>query len=231
MKKEINNKELQNTKFPIQGLERSEQYWADKQYKTYLEIYPHLNKVSDLQLLAELVFMEVLQERYRKAINDHLEEAKKTEKETGKQQSFKTPLYLQEQYKNNLDQILVLKEKLGMFEDKKKLDAYQDIQTIFAKFAIWREKNQGSRKVTCPFCSKIFFLKIRTDKYEEFKFPFFQDKVLCNDKLHKIYKEGRITKEEYADIMGVSSDFPDWLDEKFFEKKRSLESSSENTQS
>ena len=57
---------------------------------------------------------------------------------------------------------------------------------------------------------------IRTDKYDEKKFPFFQDKVLCNPKLHKLWKEGRITREEYAEIMGTSPDYPSWLDERWF---------------
>ena len=57
---------------------------------------------------------------------------------------------------------------------------------------------------------------IRTDKYDAKKFPFFKDKVLCNAPLHKLWKEGRITSQEYSEILGSSDDFPTWLDEKHF---------------
>ena len=195
-----------NYKFDGEGLTEYERKWGKKLFDSYVDIYPHLNKLSDLQLLEQLVFHEALHKRYRKKIGTYAEGNTKVI----------VPAPLSKSLHENLHEIYDLKEKLGMMEDKQKLDVYQDWDALKKKFALWREKNQGSRKVTCPFCSEIFFLMIRTDKYEEKKFPFFQDKILCNKKLHVIYKEGRITKEEYAEILGVSEDFPDWLDEKWF---------------
>jgi hypothetical protein len=229
MRKKINN--LKNFQFNVPGLDRSEREWGISQFNTYLELYPHLNKLSDVQLLNELVFLEILQERFRTAMNEFRTKALK-DAEAGKTvDPNKVPRYLQDQLSSNLEQILTLKEKLGMFEEKKKLDAYQDIKNIFAKFRVWREQNQALRKCTCPFCAKIFFLKIRTDRYEEIKFPFFQDKVLCNEELHKIYKAGQITKEQYASVLGTSSDYIDWLDEKFFGRKVVTDPSTETPQS
>ena len=66
----------------------------------------------------------------------------------------------------------------------------------------------------CPYCSKIFFLKRRTTNYEEFKSPFYaEDKILKNDELHAMWKEGLISAERYGKVLGVSSDYPAWLDE------------------
>lgn len=221
------NKSTFKYEFSGKGLSNKEKRWAKARFEEYLEIYPHLHKLGDLQLLEELVFLEALQERYKVKIGKL--EANKTVDPNGKDDEKAVPEYLQRQLKTNLEQILVLKEKLGMFEDKKKLEAYEDLQSIFEKFAEWRKKNQGSRKVTCPFCSKIFFLMIRTDMYEEKKYPFFEDKVLCNAPLHKIWKEGRITTEEYAEIMGTSPDFPAWLEKKFFANPNNPETIKEDS--
>ena len=46
----------------------------------------------------------------------------------------------------------------------------------------------------------------------------FQNKVLCNSTLWKIYKEKKITKEEFAEILNVSLDYIDWLEKKIYNK-------------
>jgi type I site-specific restriction-modification system R (restriction) subunit len=202
-----------NYEFSGTGLSTSEKRWGNKRFNDYVSMYPHLRKLSDLQLLNELVFMEAIQERYKVRISKLVKKAEKNNAD-----AEIVPEHLQRQLKTNLDQIRDLKKDLGLFEEKNKLDAYKDLQDLFEKFAVWRKENQGSRKVTCPFCSKIFFLMIRTDKFEAKKFPFFKDKVLCNPTLHKLWKEERISTEEYAQIMGTSSDYPSWLDENWFRK-------------
>ena len=58
---------------------------------------------------------------------------------------------------------------------------------------------------------------MRTDKYDETEFPMFKGKILCNDTLHALYKEGKVTQEEYSNILGVSPDYITWLDENHFE--------------
>jgi intein/homing endonuclease len=72
----------------------------------------------------------------------------------------------------------------------------------------------------CPHCKEIFFLKIRTDKYEPTKHPWFTGKVYTNDILWKWYKKDKkITKEEMAEVLKTHPDFIDWLDKHFYNKK------------
>lgn len=66
----------------------------------------------------------------------------------------------------------------------------------------------------CPFCSELFFLKIRTDMYEAYKSPFFNDKILCNKHLLHLLKMNKITKLDVSKILGVSEDYVTWLLEK-----------------
>jgi len=203
--------DIYNYEYSGEGLTTAEKRWGKQRFEDYQQIYPHLYKLSDLQLLEELVFLEALQERYKKRVR----KLGKNKKDDEEEHVTKA---LQMQMKEGLDQIVSLKEKLRMFESKEKLDAYRDFQDIFEKFKVWRKNNQGSRKVTCPFCSKVFFLMIRTDKYDAKKFPMFQDKLLCNEEMHRWWKDGKISTEEYAKALGTSLDFPDWLDVHWFQK-------------
>jgi hypothetical protein len=193
------------------GLSTAKKNIATKKFDDYKTIYPHLNKLSDLQLLEELVYLEMMLDDLKEKISKLTRK-----KSTGEEISSAVPDWAQKQVKDNLDQIIKLKEKLGLFEEKKDLGVFQWITEILKKAKKWRELNQGSRICVCPFCRETFVLMIRTDKYEAKKFPFFKDKVLCNPHLHKLWKAERITSEEYAEIIGTSPDFPQWLEEKHF---------------
>jgi len=59
--------------------------------------------------------------------------------------------------------------------------------------------------------------RIRVDKYDTFKHPFFIDKVLANKHLWKLYKEGKITKLDVGQVLEASEFYVDWLEKKIFE--------------
>lgn len=200
--------------FTGEGLTSPESRVAKKRFWNYVAHYPHLNRLSDLHLLEELVYLECIQERYKKNI-------KNSSKGQGVDKDA-VPKTLKDGLGENLEKIMKLKEKLGMFEDKKKLDSFKFIYSVVEKFKLWCEQNQGSREVACPFCAKPFLLRFRTKDYDATAHPFFQDKILCNPILHKLWKEGRITKKEYGDILGTSADYPEWLEEHHFNKKNPL---------
>ena len=195
------------------GLGVSEKNSAKKRFEDYIVIYPHLNKLSLLQLLEELVFLEAISERYKNKI------AKISKNKTVKDSNV-VPSGLMKELQGNIQQILDLKEKLGLFESKKKLDAFKDIKDLKTKFAEYRKRNPLSFKVDCPHCSKIFFLKRRTENYEPFVSPFFaEDKILINKPLMELYFAKIITKKQTANVLGVASDYIDDIIIKFFKKK------------
>ena len=201
------------------GLDVGEKRIAKTQFLEYIKTYPHLNKLSNLQLLEDLVFQEAIHNRLKNQISLFLENEKKNQDPT---KAAGLPAKLQEQLNSNLNQILSLKERLGLFKEKEELDAFKDVESLIRKFEEYRKENQAAFEVTCPFCTEIFFLKRRTEHCESFNFPFFKDKILCNVPLHKLYKAGKLTKEEYAEVIGTSSDYIDWLDEKWFQKDPSV---------
>lgn len=204
-----------NYEFSGSGLAGSEKKWAEERFKDYRNRY-HIESLSDLQLLEELVFREALQERYKKKVGKLSKEKPDTSGDKPKVKTEVIPTHIIRAMDENLERMMMIKEKLGLFEEKKGEDPFKYIQDLKKKFKIWREENQGSRTVTCPHCSKMILFKIRTEAWEAQKHPYFKDKVLANRHLWKLYKEGKITKEDIGQILGCSTDYIDWLERKIY---------------
>jgi len=206
----------ENKKYEFQGigLGRYEIKKAKQAFENYCQHY-NITAYSDYQMIEELVFQEIMQERLKKKIEQLEEKYKKENKE------YSVPRHVVETMKINFDQILAIKEKLGMFENKEGADGFNYIQKLKEKFKKWCEENQGSRTVVCPHCSKMILLKIRTDIWEALKHPFFKDKLLANKYLWKLYKEGKIKKQDVAEVLGCSAQYIDWLEKKIYQNSAS----------
>ena len=205
-------------KFIGEGLTPGEKRWGSFRFQDYLSSYAHLNKLGNIQLLEELVWKEVIQERYKKQIGAL---GKVIGQNTdGSDKIEPVSKGLQEAADEGLRIITEIKTKLGMFEDQKTTDAFKEFQLLKIKAAEYRKAHPLSFKCTCPFCARIFYLKRQTEHYEEFKSPFAEDKVLNNKPLFKLFKDGKLTKEDVADVLGVSPDYIDWLDENVYGNKK-----------
>ncbi len=203
-----------NYKYQGIGLTVKERNIGLKKFEDYKSAYSHLNQLSDLQLLEHLVFLEVLDERYKTRIGD-------IAKNKTAQKSGIIPSELMNALTKNSEELVKLKEKLGLFPDKNTLDAFQRYQDVQEKFDIFRKAHPLEFKTTCPFCSKIYFMKRRTKNFEPHASPFFNggSKILHNPEVMDLWHKGIITKKQAAKIHGTSADFIDWLDEKFYNKK------------
>lgn len=168
----------------------------------YLSLY-NFESVSDLELLKQLVYLEIF----------HSEHLQKYAQEFNKTNGG-VPLNILDSIHKNLNQIMLLKKQLGLTREEKKEeenDGYKALQMLMKKAKVWREQNQASRQMSCPHCGKMVLLTIRTEEWEARKHPFFVDRILNNEYVMKMFKEGRITKEDVAGILGVSADYVDWL--------------------
>ena len=203
-----------NYKFVGKGLLQGEIRTAKKKFQDYLDTYPHLAKMTYYQLLEELIFHEYMNNRIKLKI----EELSKANKDTGG--AITIPPKIQKELDANMDVQFKLKEKLGLFEDKATLDAYKDFEELREDFKEYRRRNPNQFKCTCPSCSFIFFLKRRTDQYEEIDSPWFKDKVLCNPELWQLYVDNKISKEDIAKVLGTSVDYIDWLHKRIFNNKK-----------
>ena len=195
----------------IEGMfiDKTEKKEAKILLKKYLEVYS-LESPSDKNTVKQLVFLEVFNNRLQRELNNY-----------HKEQQPAPPKTI-ESLHSNLNRITELKDKLGLSRDKKGKavsEGYSVLDTLFKKWKNWREENQGSRTLSCPHCGKIVLLKIRTDSWETMKHPFFKDRILANPYLMVMYKEGRITKQDVASVLGTSVDYIDWMIDKIYFKE------------
>lgn len=202
------DKKSTGTDFDGTGLTSGEKRSGSLRYSAYKDKY-HIDNISDLQLLNELVFFEALQVRYKKQIEKFSNSITTSE-------APKIPTATLKTLNDNLAQIITLKKELGLIaEENKGDDPFTYIQQLKKKFAKWRENNQASRTIKCTHCSKMIMLKIKTDIWEAQKHPYFKDQVLYNEHLVKLFKEGKINKEDVGKILGCSPFYISWLIEKW----------------
>lgn len=190
------------------GLSDSEKAWGVTRFAEYRKAFPHLNKQGNLYLLEELVWRECIQERFKIQVGELKKNAVTAMAPLSKD--------LTTSINDGLSQITEMKTKLGMFEEQKTLDSFKYIQETKEKFAAYRLAHPLVFKCTCPKCAFSFGIKRRMEHFEEFVSPFLESKILNNDPLFKLYKQGKITKDDVANVLGVSPKYVDWLDKKVY---------------
>ncbi len=175
----------QKNSFVGSGLTPDELTIGRIRYNEYKTIYPQLNKLSNSQLLEELVWLEVVQERLKKSVGIITAPAKGVNGEMNVQQ---IPKHLQESIADGLAQIIALKTKLGLFEDQKTTDAFKEFEILKTKAAKYREENPLSFKCTCfPKGTKISLVNREVKNIEDIKIG---DEILgvehCGKKDNKV---------------------------------------------
>ena len=198
-----------NKKYKIScnGLSEEEAKFARALFEQYLSHY-HVESFSELRLCEELVYRETQQESFKKLekLDTEAKEAK------GKKKLFN-------QFGNSMDenlkQMLLLREKLGLLNNEQRQDPFTYMQTLEKKFKIWQSQNQESCTRACPNCSKIIMFNMDMTKWEVKKHPFYNGKTLYMEHMWKLWQEGKITKEEIATCLQVSPDYVEWCAERF----------------
>lgn len=191
-------------KFSGTGLGVKERNTAEKKFEDYKKNY-NIDKLSDLDLLSEKVFREALQERTKAKIGQLL-------KNKRVDSTNAVPKHLLDSLDANLEQILKLDEKLGLFTQKKEKDPFQYIATLKKKFKRWLAENPD-RYITCPHCSKSILLRIDPKHYIPIRHPFYKNNVVYNEQAFLLLKEGKITKLDVARILlGVDTQSPDYVE-------------------
>jgi len=203
------------------GLGKSEKYSGKKKFDEYCSIY-HITAFSDMQLLEELIYREIMQERFKEEIESKKAKIEKKNKKLSddEQKEVAIPTYVVDAMNKNLEQVLSLKEKLGLINNQEGDDGFKYLQQLEEKFKNWCQENQD-RTFPCPHCSKMVLLYMKSEYWETMKHPFFESKVLANKKLWELYKQNKITKKEVAEVLGCSEKHIDWLENKIYLKPNS----------
>jgi len=202
------------------GLNRTEFKHGLRKFEEYTQIY-HITQFSDLQLLESLIFYEIAEERMKISIDEKKTAFEKKNKELPEkdQKEYSIPTYIHDALNSNLEQILILKEKLGLINANTGDDVFKHFKILENKFKIWCEENQGSRTFTCEHCSKTNVLYIKPDVWESQGHKFFKDRILCNEHLIKLYKEKKISAEDVSSVLGTSPAYTSWLIKKWYQNE------------
>lgn len=199
---------LVNIREQVKELEADIQFDSKKEKKQAIELLKKylidysIETVSDKQTLTQLIFLEVLNSRLQRVINQ-------AEKDTKA-----IPSNMVDLVHRNMQEIAKTKQSLGITKsakDQNKQDGYTYLKLVQKKYKKWLSENQATRTLWCPHCAKATLLKIKMDNWEAQQHPYFRDRILGNEHLISLYKENKLTRNDLAKIFEVSADYVDWL--------------------
>ncbi len=188
----------------VMFIDKDEKKLAKALLGKYLSDYS-IETISDKNTLKQLIYLEIMNVRMQKILNDT--------QETSNTMSMQ----MVDGIHKNINEIIILKDKLGISQQGQ-TDSYKSIEILKKKFSVWRKENSGSRNAVCPFCGKMILFKARMENWEAQKHPFFKDRIITNDHLIKMYKDGTITKTDVSKVLEVSEDYIDWVITKLHSK-------------
>ena len=181
------------------GLNKEEKEKALQHYNQYISEHS-FESLAEKSTLINLVYLEILNDRIKEFI----------EKE-GKEKQGAIPLRMTEQLVENTTQIMTLKEKLGMMKDKDSDTALNLLEELKEKALKYYEEHAGETYVKCPECQSLFRLLMKINGLEPAKATFFKGTTLYNEKLMELYHYKKLTREELAEILGVHSQYIDFI--------------------
>jgi hypothetical protein len=181
------------------GLSNDEKQKAIKLYDQYVSEHS-FESLAEKSTLINLVYLEILNDRVKLYI----------EKE-GNDKQGAIPLRMTEQLVANTNQIMELKEKLGMMKDADSENALELMNELKEKALAYYEEHAGCTTIRCPNCQQLFNLLMDVTNLIPEKCSFFRGTMLYNLPLLNLYYNKKITKEEVAKILGVHQNYVDFI--------------------
>lgn len=189
------------------GLSPEEKDKALKLYEQYVTEHS-FESLAEKSTLINLVYLEILNDRVKLFI----------EKE-GIDKQGAIPLRMTEQLVANTNQIMDLKEKLGMMKDADSENALELMNELKEKALAYYNEHAGETYVKCPECQNLFRLLMKIDGLEPAKATFFRGTTLYNQKLMELYHYKKLTIDELAEILGVHKNYITFIYENIYLKK------------
>jgi len=172
-----------------------EKKFATELLNKYLE-ESSLESASEKDTLKHLIDLEVLLERIKKQLNTEYGKVNPT-----------IPIAFIQQVTELTNQIMELKDKLGLSRKQEQQTVLDEWNKLKAKALAYYKESAGCNVVRCPECNKLFMLLKDLKGYSAEKTTWFKKTLLYNKKLFELYDQRRITIEEMAIIFGVSKDY------------------------
>jgi len=169
---------------------------------------------SDKLTLQQLVCQELIAERFKHLLKIQYSAANPAQ-----------DLEIVEQLDKVVKRITELKIELGLSQkDRQSATWLAEWDKLKRKALNYYETHKGCNVVKCPYCSKIFYLLLKTENLTAETCEWFRGTDLYNKKLMEMVAENKITRQEAADVLGVNILYVDKIYEKIYLKDKSKES-------
>jgi hypothetical protein len=165
-----------------------------------------IESFTDRDTLRQLIDLEIIVERIKTLLNVEYEKSNRA-----------IPLQMLEQLTSLNNQIMDLKERLGLTQKKEdKNDTVKVIDNMLERFHKWVNKpeNRSNYEFQCPKCAEIFLVRRRLDKEkDEIKAnPWFIDGgVLFNKQIFIDLELGKISEDQAARYLNATLDYIKWI--------------------
>jgi hypothetical protein len=186
-------------------LEDEKEYAIDLLSK-YLE-ESSLESTSEKNTLTHLIDLEVLLNRIKKQLN----------LEYGKANPA-IPIAFIQQVTELTNQILELKEKLGLTSNKSNDSVFQLWEDLKEKCLKYYEEHAAEFQNKCPYCNKLFPSILPPEKLIPQISSWFKGTDLYNEEVFNLYHNKIITEEQAAKILGVSNFYVPYIYQEIYLK-------------
>jgi hypothetical protein len=181
------------------GLSADEKQKAINLYDQYISEHS-FESLAEKSTLINLVYLEILNDRVKIFIEQE-----------GNEKKGAIPLRMTEQLVANTNQIMELKEKLGMMKDADSENALELMNELKEKALTYYNEHAGCTTIRCPNCQQLFNLLMDVVNLTPEKCSFFRGTLLYNLPLLNLYHLKKITKLEVAEVLGVHQNYVDFI--------------------
>ncbi len=169
---------------------------------------------SDKEGLRQLIGQEIIAERFNRLLKIQYSAANPAQ-----------DMYMVKQLDEVVERISILKKELGLTQtDRQSAIWLVEWDKLKRKALNYYETHKGCNVVKCPYCSKIFYLLLKTEHLTAETCEWFRKTDLYNQKLMEMVEKNKITRQEAADVLGVNILYVDKIYEHIYLKDKSKES-------
>jgi hypothetical protein len=114
-------------------------------------------------------------------------------------------MYMVKQLDEVVERISILKKELGLSQqDRQSATWLAEWDKLKRKALSYYETHKGCNVVKCPYCSKIFYLLLKTEHLTAETCNWFRGTSLYNKSLMELVEKEIITQDKAAEILGVN---------------------------
>ena len=165
---------------------------------------------SDKELLKELIDQHLLAERFKTLMKIDYNKSNPAQS-----------IEIVDQLDKVVERIIKLQEKLGLSSKNQDQNSWLQYWAKLEKKCLnYYKEHAGETYTKCPKCQHSYRLLMRVSDKEKVSSTFFKQTKVYNKKLFALYHEKRLTQEELAEILGVSTQYIDVIYNELFLAER-----------